>query len=485
MVVAVSAQQTLWVAAGQVKYAFNTQELGQMPFGTDGTTLTVQNKAFDVSEIDSIYVTDDLIQGNTVQVTYDGDAAHVIVAGNIATMLTPTVEGAMVSIVQDSTMQEEVFYTLSGSSDNGSFYQEAKYKATFILDGLTLSSNEGPAININDGKRIEIQLVDGTTTTIVDGAGGTHTAAFLVDGHTEFKGAGNLVITGNTKHGFKSDEYLELKKSFTGIIDIKSAKGDGVSVNQYLEVKSGTILVEACEGDGIQVDCKADSTKEKNGQFIMSGGVISVAGTGESGKGIKVEKAVTISDGIIEVVADDNALHSKTNMTITGGKIYAYSISAHGVNAGDSLNIAGGTIVGSAATTVGYGIRGATNLFITGGTVLSVGALVSTPKTTSEAQPVITYQGKLLKTDYSLTDATGAAVMAFTQSRSYSSSKKYTVLMTSPDLTSGETYTINSGATLDTTVENWHDFYTTGDAVTSAGTAVATGVADVPFGLMQ
>ena len=118
-------------------------------------------------------------------------------------------------------------------------------------------------------------------------------------------------------------------------------------------------------------------------------------------------------------------------------------------------------------------------------TVLSVGALVSTPKSHPEAKPVITYQGKLLKTDYSLTDATGAAVMAFTQARTYSTSKKYTVLYTSPELIAEEDYTLSSGATLDNTVENWHGFYTTGEAVTSAGTAVATGEADVPFGLMQ
>lgn len=479
------AQQTLWVATGQVKYAFNTQQVGQMPFTSDGTVLTVQGKEFAINDIDSIYVTSELVEGNTIAVDYNGSTASMVIAGNIATQVTPVVNGAVVSITQDTTMLEEVFYKLAGETDNGSFYHSGKYKATFNLNGLTLKSASGAAINIDNGKRIEINLIDGTVNTITDSSGGTHSAAFIVEGHSEFKGGGSLVLTGNTKHGFKSDEYMELKRSFTGEIRVKSAKGDGVSINQYLEVKNGNIIVEACEGDGIQVDAKADTTKLNNGQFIMSGGVISIAGTGDSGKGIKVEKDVNISGGVIEVVADDNALHSKTNMTITDGKIYAYSTAAHGVNAGSTLKIAGGTVVGYAATTVGYGMRGADSLYITGGNVLSIGALVSTPKAVDAAQPALAYKGVVAKTNYSLTDADGNAVMAFTQPRAYSSSKTHTVLISMPSIATGSNYTFNSGATLNANEENWHSVYWTGNAVTAAGTAMATGTAAAPYGMMQ
>ncbi|MBO7610308.1 MAG: carbohydrate-binding domain-containing protein [Muribaculaceae bacterium] len=479
------SQQTMWVSTGQVKYSFDTQQVGRMPFNVAGDTLTVLGKAFAISDVDSIYLTNTQTEGNTVMVNYDDTVAWVTIAGNIATQVTPIVDGANVRMVQDSTMQQEVFYTLSGTSSNGSFYQEGEYKATFILNGLTLTSSAGPAIDINDGKRIEIQLVDGTTTTLADGAKGTHKAAFNVEGHSEFKGGGNLVITGNTKHGFKSDEYMELKKSFTGLINVKNAVGDGLSINQYLEVKSGRILVERCEGDGIQVDAKADSTKVKNGQFIMSGGSISIEGVGEDCKGIKVEKAVTISDGVIEVVAEDNALHSKTNMIITGGNIYTYSIYAHGVNAGDSLTIAGGKIVAFAAPTVGYGVRGATALFITGGDVAAIGALVSTPKTVEESQPVLTYQGTVYKTIMSLTDETGNAVMTFDQSRSYSSSKRHTLLLSSPSLIEDADYTLNKDASLNDDAENWHGLYASPEAVIDAGTEMATGTAMVPYGVMQ
>lgn len=479
------SQQTLWVAQGHVKYAFDTQQVGQMPFSHGGDTLTIQSKAFAVADIDSIYVTDDLVESNTVTVDYQDSEAWVTIAGNIASALTPTVNAANVSMAQDTTSQLEVFYTLSGTSSNGSFYHSGDYKATLILNGLTLTSTSGPAINIDDGKRIEIQLVDSTTTTLADGAKGTHKAAFVVEGHSEFKGAGTLVLTGNTKHGFKSDEYMELKKSFTGLIRVKNAKGDGVSINQYLEVKSGSIIVEACEGDGIQIDAKTDTTKEFNGQFIMSGGLIQVAQTGDGGKGIKVEADVNISDGVIELTADDNALSSKGNIVIGGGKIYAYSAAAHGISSSLNLTIAGGDITAFAATTVGYSLRGATNFYITGGNIAAVGALVSTPKTIEGAQPALTYQGTITKTDLALTDASGNAVMAFAQQRNYSSSKKHTLLLSMPTIAAGSAYTLCNGATLDATADNWHGMYTTATGITATGMSLATGTAAAPYSAMQ
>ncbi|MBR1803616.1 MAG: carbohydrate-binding domain-containing protein [Muribaculaceae bacterium] len=482
------AQQTLWVATGQVKYAFDTQQLGLMPFSNGGSTITLQGKAFDVNDIDSIYTTSEVVDGNTITVAYDGGLASATVAGNIAAQVSPTIDGAHVSMVQDSTMEQEVFYTLSGTSSNGSFYQSGNYKATLILNGLTLTSTRGAAITIDDGKRIEIQVIDGTTNTLADCAKGTQSACMVVEGHSEFKGGGTLVLTGNTKHGFKSDEYMELKKSFLGTIKVNSAVGDGLSVNQYLEMKSGNIVVAQCDGDGIQVDCKKDSTKVNNGQFIMSGGNISVNAIEDGGKGIKVEKNIYITGGQIQVKADDNALHSKASIYISDGDIYAYSVSAHGVNGADTTTISGGTVVAYAPSTVGYGLRGATGLYIKGGNIAAIGALTSVPKASTDdvpAQPVITFTGTTPQGNYALNDANGNNVLAFAQARAYSSSKKHTLLLSSPSIAAGTTYTLYNGCTLDTGKENWNGLYTGGDAVTQTGTALGSVSAATPYAQLQ
>ncbi|MBQ5466164.1 MAG: hypothetical protein IIT60_02820, partial [Muribaculaceae bacterium] len=44
------AQQTMWVCTGQVKYAYNTAELGNMPY-LNGTTLTILDKVFNIADI--------------------------------------------------------------------------------------------------------------------------------------------------------------------------------------------------------------------------------------------------------------------------------------------------------------------------------------------------------------------------------------------------------------------------------------------------
>ena len=482
------AQQTMWVTTGQVRYAFDTQQVDTMRVNAAGDTLTIQNKAFAVSDIDSIHIASGLMEYNSIYVDYAGEKASVTISGNIADRVEAIVDSAHVSVLQDSAkVTEEIFYTLAGESADGSFYQKGDFKATFILNGLSLTSSRGAAFHINDGKRVEIQVSDSTVNTFVDCANGKQDACVYIDGHTELKGAGSLVITGNTKHAIKSDEYLELKKSFLGNLIVKNAVGDGVNVNQYLEVKAGNIIVESCGGDGVQVDKKADTTKEFNGQLIMSGGTIRVLKTGEEGKGVKVEDLVTITDGTIEITSADNALHSKANMNISGGRIYAYSAAGNGVNSAATLTISGGTIVAYGVSTTGYGVRGATKLYVNGGTVAAMGAMTSTPQTAAANQPALVYKGVITKdTVFTLDDADGNNVMALAVTRAYSSSKQHTLLLTAPALTEGTTYALASGAALDTEKENWHELYTGGDAVAIPGTTtLGTATGTKPYATLK
>ena len=50
----------------------------------------------------------------------------------------------------------EVTYALSGSSEDGGFYMKGEYKCTVSLEGVELTNPIGPAIEIDDGKRIEV-----------------------------------------------------------------------------------------------------------------------------------------------------------------------------------------------------------------------------------------------------------------------------------------------------------------------------------------
>ena len=481
-----AAQQTMWVTTGQVKYAFTTSQLGKMPYATAGDTLTVLDKAFAIADITGIKVTNEQVDDNTIAVNYDGDIATVIIAGNIATKVTPTVNGADVSIVQDSTFTQEIFYTLSGTSANGSFYQDGEVKITLTLDGLNLTSTTGPAFTIDDGKRIEINLADSTENFLADAFGKQQKACMFINGHSEFKGGGTLTLTGNSKHAFSSDEYVELKKSFTGALIVNDAEGDGFNINQSLEVKNGTMLVKQCGGDGIQVDAKKDSTKNNNGKIIVSGGLIQVLQSGDEAKGMKTDSTITISGGKIELVADDVALHAKQHIVISGGNIYANSSAANGINATEKINITGGNIVAYGGNST-YGINAKTGLTISGGNLMALGAANSFPVATDTCQAAIFYLGKIpINTSLALNDSEGKNVVALTQTKSLSAVKTLGLLLSHSGIIAGNSYTLYTGSTLDTEKENWHGLYTDGDAVTDNGTAVAEGVTiNAPYTLIK
>lgn len=302
--------QTMWVVTGDVSWAFTTSQLEAMPYN-NGTSFTAQGKTFNVADVDQIYVDNTPVPDNTVNVTYNGNTAKVIVAGNIAKNMTASVNGAHVVAMQDASVAEEITYTLTGSSTNGSFYQDGEFKATVQLNGLTLNNPDSAAINIRDGKRIAVELVEGTTNTLTDGTGGSQKGCFAVKGHTEFKGAGILNITGNSSHAFWGKEYVEVKKT-VGEINILGSKGDGFNINQYYLQNGGKVTVKNVADDGIQVSYETDDNdviveeEENTGEVTLKDGTLDMTMTSAGGKGIKAASSFIMLKGTLKMVQSGN-----------------------------------------------------------------------------------------------------------------------------------------------------------------------------------
>ena len=201
------AQQTMWVHTGHVHWAYNTQSVGTMPYSS-ASLLTVLEKGFTLADVDSVTVASETFADDNVLVKYNNNVADVYVAGNIANHITAQVTGARVAVIQDAEVATEYTYTLQGTSSSGCFYHAGAYKMTLALNGVNLTNPDSAAINIQNSKRIAVQLVDGTTNTLADGASNTKKAAFLVKGHAEFAKGGSLTITGNKKHALACNEYM-------------------------------------------------------------------------------------------------------------------------------------------------------------------------------------------------------------------------------------------------------------------------------------
>lgn len=244
------------------------------------------------------------IDNNTVEITYNGENAVVNVADNISGYVSVEVDRSFVKVIQAETVTEsapgEIYYILSGSSDNGSFYLSGSYKCSVTLNGLTLTNPSGPAIDIQNGKRVNLRLENETTNSLTDGAGGDWKGCFVCKGHTEFKGRGTLTVNGKTAHGIWSKEYIEIKNC---TINVESALKDGINCNQYFLMESGTVNIIGPGDDGVQVSLKDETPTgettghedEDSGNFYMTGGTLKI--TGHGGVCIKADGSISYTGG--------------------------------------------------------------------------------------------------------------------------------------------------------------------------------------------
>ena len=287
--------QSMYIYQDNIATVVNAPTAGDMTYGKE--TLTVQGITFPLTAVDSIIFKDNTVPTDSVIVEYAGNAAKIYVPIQVSPYLTVTTEGAHVSIASSQTNDNEIKYALKGASQNGSFYQTGAYKCSLYLNGVSLASSKGAAINIDNGKRINVYVADGTTNSLTDCTGGTQAACFRIKGHAEFRGNGTLNIAGNSKHAYKSNEYTILKKTFGGIINITKAANDAMHISQYFEMNNGNINIKDTAGDGIQCDTTDDKTDELNGQLILNGGNIVMTLNGDNAAGLKSDSLFTCTGG--------------------------------------------------------------------------------------------------------------------------------------------------------------------------------------------
>ena len=361
--------QTLNVKVGSVTYQFPASQTGEMTYA-NGETVTIMGKTFTLTDITAMTVDNSKVSDGTIGVSYDGSTASVTVAGNVAQYVTPTVSGAHVSIAQSDNLAEEITYTLSGTSADGEFYMSGSYKATIELNGLTLTNAtpvySGAAVHIQNGKRIKVKIVTGTTNTLSDASTGSQKGCLYIKGHAEFAQKGTLNVVGNVKHGIKTGEYMTLKNA---TINVTSAVGDGINCAEYFLMESGTINISGTQDDGIQCDIDGDASTgettdhedEDSGNVYIEGGTINITVTADAAKGIKGEGDMRISGGDITVkttgggVWDSTKVKTKAsaclgadgNMTISGGTLNLTSTGAggKGINGDGTFTATGGTTI--------------------------------------------------------------------------------------------------------------------------------------------
>lgn len=388
--------QTLNVNIGDVTYAIPASQAGEMLY-ENGTSLTIGNKTYTLSDITNITIDNEAVTNETVDVTYSEFGAKVRISGDIAEYIAARVNGGHVSIDASPDLDKEVTYNLSGTSSEGSFYMTGSYKMKLALNTVDLTNPDSAAINIQNGKQTDV-ILNGVSNYLTDGLRGAdddsdgHKAAFYVDGHTVWSGGGQLTIIGNVRHGYFSDEYTELPEDF-GTLLIRQAKGDGLHVNQYLKISGGNVMIFS-EGDGIDVGAKK-SDKENNGQLIIEGGQIRVDVTGAAVKGLKCDNDMTISGGTTLITTSGDALYDASTNDIS---------SCAAVKCDGTLTISGGTHRFESSGKGGKGINstgvitinGGSTRVLTVGNVYEYGTLDSKPQAVKSDGNIVLAGGEIL-----------------------------------------------------------------------------------------
>ena len=338
--IAATAQTKLYVCEKFDYDSYNTTD-SEFEFNADKTEFTIDDDTYEVADIDSILF--EKPEFPCVKVVWGGNSATVNIDSSI-TGVTASTSGGHVTITSTNTT-DEILYVLEGASTDGSLTLNGSYKLTIHLNGLTLHSTKGAAIDIECGKRIELKMLKGTINTLSDCSNGEQKAALYTKGHLEIKGKGTLNVTGNSKHAIAAKEYLQLKSS-TGTINILGAASDGIhcgkgsklatdAENCQFIMNGGTVNISNCLSDCIDAD--------DYGSMHINGGTLNMDISQEDGCGLKC-------DSIIYMTAGDITF----NITSTG-------LDSHGIRSCYTSYFDGGTITGIVAANGSKGIRGRAN----------------------------------------------------------------------------------------------------------------------------
>lgn len=386
------AQRALMIRhADGVTDAVSTAAIDSLEFSDDGSVLKIVGKDGKLVEIGASGIS--LSYGEMpaeFTVEYNGTTASVV-NPFLLEGVTATVAGADVT-VNNNNVSTEYSFTLSGETTDGSFIYNGEYKATFVLNGLSITSTKGAAIDIECGKRIALELKKGTVNTLVDCSGGKQKAALYCKGHLEIDKSGTLNVTGNTKHAISAKEYIQLKKS-EGSINILGAVSDGIHCGQYFLSNGYTVSIKNIGGDGIQAELSGDDPYEEDypdGSVTIQGGTYDIEVTATEASAIKADTDITINSSkmptsisILATGDDGRGIDANGNVTInddgTEVKITNSGAASKSVKVGNSENIGtftlnGGTMVLD-GTDASYCAAVKTGYYVGNGGVMNVTAI--------------------------------------------------------------------------------------------------------------
>ena len=325
---------------------------------------------------------------------------------------------------------------------------------------VEVSADGGKAINgdadvvINGGRTTVIATGNGTweaDETLTYG-GDTKAAAGIGSDATFYMNGGELYAkaTGSGGKGVKADLEGYITGGKIRIITeggLYYSNGSTESHN-YTGNTDNLPAAYTSSPKGMKIGYKDDTVTptETYGVLKISGGDIMIRTSGNNAEGMESKGTLDITGGTLLVYAHDDAINSTGDLTISGGTTVAVGTNNDAIDANGNMYLKGGTIIacGANGAEAGIDINEQKKLYISGGYIFAIGGRVD-GNLGSTTQGIISATGSV-SANSSISVSNGSKTLfTFTMPPvSYSGSN--VMIISTPDLSSGSTYTLTAGS---------------------------------------
>ncbi len=428
------------------------------------------NNSQNMQSTASLLDTSDMFTDRDLNPDYD-KAEEIVLSdsGSTSTSKNVSVEGSTI------TINKEGIYHITGSLSDGMIIVDSDKteKIQLVLDGVTIHSDVSAAIYVRQADKVFVTLAKGSVNELSSGESyvaiddnNIDAVIFSKDDLT-LNGNGALNITSPAGHGIVSKDDLVI----TGGDYHITAKQHGLAANDSVKIADGVYEINV-EQDGIHAD---DSDNSSTGFVYIENGILNI-NAGDDGihgttnvkvaggsidiptcyEGIEA-KVVEIAGGNINIVSSDDGINAAGASTesdgffdtdrsaaiiISGGTI-SVNAEGDGIDSNGSIEISGGTIYVAGPVNDGdSALDYETTAKVTGGTIVMYGSS-GMAENFSEAEQgtmMVLVGTQQAGTDICIKDAAGKEIVSLTAEKKYSS-----VIISSPDIKEGETYTLTAG----------------------------------------
>jgi hypothetical protein len=418
----------------------------------------------------------------------------------------------------NSQCKKRNYVVLADGTENtltdGSSYttvENEDMKATLFAEGQILFSGSGSlTVNANckngicsddyivfrPGNQIYVKATKSNCVKSNDGiwvrggvlnleTSGTASKGMKTDGYVQIDGGRvTAITTGNGEYdaedqdangaaGVKTDSTFVMNGGELLLLSTGSG-GKGISADQDITINGGSIKI-ITEGQKFtygSYDTSPKGMKTDQNLTIHGGEIMVRALGGEGSEGIESKADLSITGGSVAVYTYDDAINAKKSVSISGGYVFTYATNNDGIDSNGTLSISGGLVIACGTTMPEDGFDCDQNTFtVTGGTLVGIGGSSSTPTNSTTKQAVALVGVNSLTSGQYLTldSSDGTNIFAFQLPRSY---QQATVLVSSPLMKTGSSYTLSTGASVSDTSSEFYGFI--GDAKVSGGSVLSS-----------